>query len=179
MVRTPYPTPGSARQNGYALLLAILGITILAIFLTMARAVWETEVQRDREEELLFRAHQYVTAIERYIRKHNNVPPDDLEILLKEKMIRKLYPDPMTADGKWDVVLRERAGGSAKILLAPPEMIVKLKNRAYLAGVCSTSPETGFREYRGKKKYNEWAIYVGENPKEEMPEIEYVGRADK
>jgi hypothetical protein len=167
------------QKNGYALLLAILGVTLLTIFLTVARMIWESEAQRDLEEELMFRARQYVTAIQLYLRKHNNIPPENLEILLKEKFIRQLYKDPMTASGKWDLVLRERAGSSNKILVAPLEMLVQLKTRGFMAGVCSTSPTTSFRNYRGRKKYNEWAFYIGDNPKEEMPDIEYLGKEKK
>jgi hypothetical protein len=51
-------------REGYALLAAIIAINLFAIFVLKAHAVWETELQRDLEEELIFRGRQYVTAID-------------------------------------------------------------------------------------------------------------------
>lgn len=161
-----------ARQRGYALILAILGVTLLGIFLLMARAMWETEVQRDQELELMYRGRQYADAIDAYSKKHGGAMPENLEVLAKEKFIRRLYPDPLTADGIWSLVYRDaQAGSEKKLLVAPLSMAANMRGRGVLVGVCSNSPESSFRIYRGKKKYNQWAFYVGDNPKEEMPEL--------
>ena len=56
---------------------------------------------------------------------------------------------------------------------APLRMAKAYFGRAVLVGVCSTSPETAFREYRGKSKYNEWAFYLGDKENEKMPELQY------
>jgi type II secretory pathway pseudopilin PulG len=164
--------PAGIAVRGYLLLSVMIGVLILTVFLLMAVPLWETEIRREREEELIFRARQYVRAIEMYTRKHNNLSPQNFEILVLEKFLRKLYKDPMTAQGRWDAVLQ--SVGAKKLLIVPAEQMGRFLSRGILVGVCSTSPDSGFREYRGRKKYNEWAFYVGEKEDEEMPELEYT-----
>ena len=155
-----------------ALMIAIL---VLTVFLLMAVPLWQTAMQREAEEELLFRGRQYVTAIGLYLKNHNNLYPQNFEILHLEKFLRQLYKDPFAADGRWDMVFQDSSDAEAKLLVVPADQAKAYFGRAVLVGVCSTSPETAFREYRGKKKYNEWAFYLGGNENEEMPELQYEG----
>ena len=73
------------------------------------------------------------------------------------------------------MVFQDTSGGEAKYLIVPPHLAKAYFGRANLVGVCSTSAETAFREYRGRKKYNEWAFYLGEKESEKMPELRYEG----
>jgi type II secretory pathway pseudopilin PulG len=163
------------RPPGYALIALMIAVAVLAVLLLMAVPLWQTEAQREAEAELLFRGRQYVNAIGFYVRSHNNLYPQNFEILHLEKFLRQLYPDPLGADGSWDMVLKDTTGGEAKYLVVPQALAKAYFGRAVLVGVCSTSPETGFREYRGKKKYNEWAFYLGDKESEKMPELQYEG----
>jgi hypothetical protein len=165
-------------RKGYALLIAIAAINIFAIMALMARSMWETEIQRDLEEELLFRAHQYKRAIEFYIKKNNNLFPLNFDELYEKKFLRKLYEDPMNPGGKWDIVMAGALGGNNDLLVVPDEMLGQFLNTARIMGVCSTIEQEAFRIYRGKKKYNEWAVYVGEQIDKEMPKLKYVGKTD-
>jgi type II secretory pathway pseudopilin PulG len=155
-----------------ALMVAIL---VLTVFLLMAVPLWQTAMEREAEEELLFRGRQYVTAIGLYLKNHNNLYPQNLEILHLEKFLRQLYKDPFAADGSWDLVFQDSSEAEAKLLVVPASQAKAYFSRAVLVGVCSTSPETAFRNYRGKNKYNEWAFYLGGNENEEMPELQYEG----
>jgi type II secretory pathway pseudopilin PulG len=169
-------TPGRrSGQGGYAMIALIVAVAVLSVLLLMALPLWRTEAQRESEAELIFRGRQYVSAIGFYVKSHNNLYPQNLEILHLEKFLRRLYPDPLSVDGRWDLVLKDASSGTAKYLVVPPQLAKAYAGRAVLVGVCSTSPETGFREYRGKKKYNEWAFYLGDNEKEKMPELQYEG----
>ena len=165
------------RSRGYVMIVLMVAVAVLAVLLLMAVPLWQTEAQREAEAELIFRGRQYVNAIGLYVKNHSNLFPQNLEILHLEKFLRQLYPDPVSADGRWDLVMRETSGGEAKYLIVPAHMARAYFGRAVLVGVCSTSPETGFREYRGKKKYNEWAFYLGENENEKMPDMQYEGVA--
>lgn len=156
------------------MLAAIFAVTIFSILALAARAHWETETRRDLEEELIFRAGQYVTAIENHIKKNNNRYPQNLDILVEKKFLRKRYPDPMTESGSWNVVMQSVQTGSKKLLVVPEEYVEKMLNRARIIGVCSTSRGESYREYRKKKQYHEWAFYVGEKVEEEMPKLEYL-----
>jgi len=163
-------------RGGYALIALMIAISVLTVFLLMAVPLWQTIMQREAEEELLFRGRQYVTAIGLYMKNHNNLYAQNFEILHLEKFLRQLYKDPFAADGQWDMVFKDSSTTEAKLLVVPADQAKAYFGRAVLVGVCSTSPETAFREYRGKKKYNEWAFYLGGNENEEMPELQYEGR---
>lgn len=161
-------------NKGYALLAAILAINIFAILSLMSHALWETEIQRDLEEEMIFRARQYVMAIDLYKKKNRNLAPKSLEMLYDKKFLRQLYPDPKSADGEWNLVMRSTRRGSKNLLIVRPDLLAKYLDKAQLIGVCSTSVLEGFRVYRGKKNYFEWAIYSGENIKKKMPKLIFV-----
>ncbi len=161
-------------SKGYALILALIAVNITAIMVLMARSMWETELQRDLEEELLFRARQYKMAIELYRAKNPNMNPKDLEILFTDKFLRKLYPDPMTEDGEWNLVMQSTQAGNKDLIVVPLEFLPKYETRAQIVGVVTSSTEEGFREYRKKKRYCEWAVYVGEDLQKEMPTLRYL-----
>lgn len=171
----PPRRPRRSGQRGYVMILLIIAVTILAVLLLMAVPLWQTQARREAEEELIFRGRQYVNAIELYLQAHHNLYPQNFEILHLEKFLRRLYPDPMSADGAWDMVFLDSSAGEAKYLVVPARMAKAYFSRAALVGVCSTSPQSGFREYRGMEKYNEWAFYVGGKESEKMPELSYEG----
>lgn len=161
-------------RRGAMLIVVMIGVVVLGILLLRARGAWEYECQRDLEDELLFRARQYVMGIQLFQKKHPGMFPESLDILYKERCLRRKYPDPMTEKGEWDLVLQARGGGAKKLMLAPAALAPKLAGKGVIIGVCSSSPDSGYLEYRGKKKYNEWAVYLGDNPREEMPELEVL-----
>lgn len=167
------------KKAGYSLIIAIIAVNVFAVLTLMARSMWEAEIARDLEEELIFRGRQYVTAIEMYKAKHTNLFPQDLEILYAEKFLRKLYPDPMTESGEWNIVMQGTTGGKKSLLVVPPELLGKYLSKGQIIGVASTSAGEGYREYRKKKRYSEWAFYVGEDPEKDMPDMTFVGEEGK
>lgn len=166
---------GRFLNGGYALLAAVIAVAIFTVLLLKARTMWETEITRDLEQELLFRARQYAVAIELYKKKYTNLNPQKLDDLYEKKFLRQRFKDPMTESGTWNVVMRSGKAGKSELLLVPEEMVEQYVGRAMIIGVCSTSPEEGFMAYRKKKKYNEWAVYVGEQLDKDMPEFKFVG----
>ncbi len=170
------------KSQGYMLLVAIIAVHILAILLLMARAIWETEVMRDLEEELIFRGQQYVTAIELYQKQNSGLPPKNLKVLAEKNFLRKEFKDPMSESGDWCVLVSPGKAGDKTLVIIPPEMtksedILATLNMpaGKIVGVCSSSCEEGFREYRKKKKYCDWAFYVGAKLEEEMPPLKKFG----
>ena len=117
------------RRGGYVMLVLMIAVVVLAVLLLMAVPLWQTEAQREAEEELIFRARQYVTAIGFYVKAHNNLYPQNFEILHLEKHLRQLYPDPMSVDGRWDMVFQDTSGGGGKYLVVPAHMA-----QPYIAG---------------------------------------------
>lgn len=163
-------------NKGYVILTAVLAVSIFSIMILKARTMWETEIRRDLEQELIFRSRQYVTAIEIFRKKNPNMFPQSLDELFEKKCLRKRFLDPMTVDGKWNVVMRSGIPGKDKnaLLIVPEDMLPEYVRKASIIGVCSSSCEEGFMIYRKKKKYCEWAIYLGEKVDKEMPELKFV-----
>ncbi len=95
---------GCGGQDGYVLLGVTIILVIMGIFMGLAVPVWQHVMQREREEELLWRGRQYVQAIELYQRKHPGAFPPNVEILVEQKFLRKAYADPMAEDGEWKVL---------------------------------------------------------------------------
>ena len=102
------------RQNGYTLLILLFAVSIVSIGLIVAVPVWQTQIQREKEEELIFRGNQYVEAVRLYQQKKPGVFPGALEELVEEKCLRRLYKDPMTSHGEWNVILPYQRGAPAR-----------------------------------------------------------------
>lgn len=93
-----------ASERGYAMAALLVSIGIMGIVATVAMPVWKQQAKREREAELVFRAGQYVHAVELFKRKTGNQYPPDIEILVKQRFLRKKYKDPMTKNGEWRIV---------------------------------------------------------------------------
>ena len=94
-------SPRLARQDGYIVFGIAVALIVLGIFMGMAVPLWQKVMQREREQELIFRGYQYMQAIELYQRKFPGAYPPNLDILVDQKFLRKAYKDPMTEDGEW------------------------------------------------------------------------------
>lgn len=81
----------------------LVGLSVMAIMLSMALPVWRIAAQREREAELVFRGEQYAHAIELFSRRTGGFPPS-LEALQEGRYIRRLYKDPMTTEGDFQPV---------------------------------------------------------------------------
>ena len=84
------------RERGYVLFGIAIGLVILGIAMTAAVPLWQKVMQREREQELIFRGYQYMQAIELYQRKYPGAYPADIDVLVKEKFLRKAYTDPFS-----------------------------------------------------------------------------------
>jgi type II secretory pathway pseudopilin PulG len=109
------------RQAGYTYLGLLLLVALIGTVLATAGVVWRTEIQREREAELLFIGEQFAAAI---IEFYDVTPagqrprfPARLEELLDDprwpttrRHLRRLYVDPMTGQADW-ALLRAPDGG--------------------------------------------------------------------
>src|SRR5712691_8514990 len=85
-------------QQGYILLVLMLFVALLAIgMLTMVERI-DSQIKRDREEELIHRGVQYSRAVRRYFKKFGRYPNriEDLESANNYRSLRKRYKDPIT-----------------------------------------------------------------------------------
>jgi type II secretory pathway pseudopilin PulG len=92
-------------ERGYNMVMLIVVLTVLNIALAATLPLMSTMIQREKEEELVFRGFQYAEAI-RIFKIRFQRYPNKLEELLevKPRCIRQLWKDPMTKDGKWGLI---------------------------------------------------------------------------
>jgi type II secretory pathway pseudopilin PulG len=74
----------------------LVAMSIMAVMMTVAMPVWKHNIQREKEEELVFRGKQYVHAIELYGRKFANTQPPSVDALVEQRFLRKKFKDPIT-----------------------------------------------------------------------------------
>src|SRR5213593_2279884 len=99
----------SHNESGAILIILMVALTVAAIALGAAVQAWSKTWRRDNEEELIFRANQYVDAIISYRKEHGGQFPLNLQDLYKPgprrlRYIRRLYKEPIGKDGKWGLL---------------------------------------------------------------------------
>jgi type II secretory pathway pseudopilin PulG len=85
-------------ESGYAMAALLVAMAVMAVMMTVAIPVWKQAVQREKEEELVFRGQQYVHAITLFSRKYSNAFPPNVNVLVEQRFLRKKYKDPITND---------------------------------------------------------------------------------
>ena len=127
-------------------------MTVAGILLTRAMPSMVAEVQRDQEEELIFRGEAIRNAMRRYKALTGSYPVN-LEDLLKvrPRILRKLYKDPMTNDGDWEIITAVPTGPSGDTKGLP------------IAGVHSRCQKDSFKVYQGKTLCSEWVFAASDN----------------
>ncbi len=183
-------------------------VTAMGIGLLVAVPVWQTQIRREKEEELIFRGKQYVEAVRIFQIKKPGTFPKTLDELVEEKCLRKLFRDPMNPDGDWNIILlpegapgggrrrgpegrpvqmegggtrRGRGQGQAfavQSILVAPQSALSSIRNAQILGVVSSSTKKSFRIYNDEESYDKWLFFYGQDPKQ-PPEIIYYGQSSK
>ncbi|HEY6508990.1 MAG TPA: hypothetical protein VIY56_13310 [Vicinamibacterales bacterium] len=161
----------------------LVGMTVMAVFMTMALPVWSTAAKRAREDELVFRGEQYARAIGLFQRKYANTLPPSIDVLVNEKFLRRKYLDPVTG-GEFQALTGAVAqaapgAGAGAGRGAPPTGMGAQGAGARggagqsggfgggqpafgagggIVGVASKSTEKSLRLYNGRGAYNEWTF---------------------
>ncbi|HUX90493.1 MAG TPA: type II secretion system protein [Gallionellaceae bacterium] len=148
------PVPSAAAGFGYLALLLI--IAIMGVVLVSTVQVWHMEMQRAKEQELLFVGDQFRRAINQYARHAQPGSlrfPMSLEDLLKDprypdtqRYLRKIYDDPISGSSKWGL-LKGQSGEIFGIYSLSEEEPVK-KHNFSLADA----------SFEDRKKYSDWVF---------------------
>jgi type II secretory pathway pseudopilin PulG len=158
-------------ERGYAMATFLVALVVMTIVMSAAMPVWKQMVQREKEEELVFRGEQIAHAIGMFQRRTANAYPPNIDVLVQQHLLRKKYKDPITNDDFQPIAQSQPQGaqggrgaqpgqtqgrgqpagnaGSALPGGAPAGGII---------GVTSKSTDTSIRLYKGRSHYNEWAF---------------------
>src|SRR5687767_12434464 len=98
-------------ERGFAMAALLVGMSVMAILMSVALPAWRTAGQREREAELIFRGEQYARAVELYQRKYAGAFPPSVDVLINEKFLRKKYQDPI-ARGEFQILYVGQVAGA-------------------------------------------------------------------
>jgi type II secretory pathway pseudopilin PulG len=94
-------------EAGYNMVMLIVALTVLNIMIAAMMPLMSTEIQREKEEELVFRGFQYAEAIRIFHLRFQRFPNKLEELIeIKPRCIRQLWKDPMTKNGKWGLIFQ-------------------------------------------------------------------------
>lgn len=82
----------------------LVAIAVMGVAMTVALPAWRQQTQREKEEELIFRGRQYVRAVQLFQRRYAAAYPPDVDVLVRQKFLRKEYTDPMVKDGEFEIL---------------------------------------------------------------------------
>ena len=177
--------PSARRDAGYAMAGLLVAIAVMGIAMSMLMPTWRTWAKREKEAELIFRGEQYMRAIELYQRQFAGAYPADMKMLVDQRFLRKLYTDPMTNDGMFEVLtqasVRAAPGQAAPVTGMPalgqqqqfsgvtrvdqdtssPTPFSRAARESNegaggIIGVVSSSTDSSMALYGGRDRYDEW-----------------------
>jgi type II secretory pathway pseudopilin PulG len=126
----------------------LINIAVIGVATAALAQLWSVQVQREKEEELLFRLGEFRRAIQTYRTDHNRLPKElgdllqDRSRLQVRRYLRRIYTDPMTGKADWQLKLVvDRTGAVSGI-----------------QDVSSRSTRKPFRHLAGKQadSYKDW-----------------------
>ena len=162
-------------EGGFVMGALLASIFIMSLLLAMALPVWHHAARRERESELIFRGEQYARAIALWQRQRPGSTPQDIDILIEERFLRKRYRDPMTKDGEFQILLQSDLATISAGQMADSEngserfseQTTQIPRNAAdhpggvaggIVGVVSTSDGVSTASYNGRNRYNEWVF---------------------
>ena len=146
---------------GFTYVAVMVLVVIMGIMLAAAGETMYMTMQREREEELLFRGGQIQDAIEKWNKpkagRHLATPLRDLEALIKDpremanvRHLRRLYKDPMTPEGEWQTITD------------PVKGIVGVASTSGKAPIKQGNFPEKWKTFEGKTKYSDWQFVYGQ-----------------
>jgi type II secretory pathway pseudopilin PulG len=94
----------------------LVGLSVMAIMLSVAMPTWSHMIRREKEEELIFRGTQYARAINKYQQQFANASPPSLDVLIEQRLLRKKFRDPLSPnkDGEFQLLYLNSQGTGAR-----------------------------------------------------------------
>jgi type II secretory pathway pseudopilin PulG len=103
----PDSCSGIRNERGYMLAVVAVFTSVLLVMLSAAEINWQKAIQREQEEELIFRGKQFMRAIELWQRKFPGTYPTTIDALLYPgtvRFLRRKWKDPITNQFNWRII---------------------------------------------------------------------------
>jgi type II secretory pathway pseudopilin PulG len=159
---------------------------VASVLVAMALPSWSHAIQREKEEELIFRGLQYAEAIRVFQARFGRYPVRLEELIsVNPRCIRQLWTDPMTDSGEWGLIYAQGTGGrqqaGQKVAGVTPERQQagpvaggsgpsqlggsqsgrrSARAVAPILGVHSTSSEQAIKQFSGGAVHSDWLFTV-------------------
>jgi hypothetical protein len=148
-VTPPIPTRRARKsEQGYALVLIVFFLALLVLSTVVAAPTVLSNIQREKEAEMVWRGKQYTRGIRMYYMKMHRFPTS-LDDLTKAKnnirFMRQAYKDPMNAvDGSWRLIYVGPNGQLVGSLNSQFLGLYGMQNPNGLANVAQAQQNSGF-----------------------------------
>ena len=158
-------TPVRPSDRGYIMVVLLVGMGVAAIWMAAALPAWRQQVQRQKEEDLIFIGEQYAQAIVRYMMKNRNTYPQTIDILVSQRFLRKAWKDPITGEdfalvgpGMPQTPAAGTGGRNAgSALIVPVTGGSQGQNQIVgISGVRSKSQATSIKIYKNLQQHSLW-----------------------
>ena len=127
--------PARARaQSGFTYLGLLFAVAVLGITLATVGVVWNTQIRREREAQLLWVGDQYRVAIAHYRAFGGQFPlaltdlVTDPRVPMPRRFLRQLYPDPMTGKADWQLITMPGGSGIVGVASSSQDKPIKQTN---------------------------------------------------
>jgi type II secretory pathway pseudopilin PulG len=110
------------KEAGYTLAVVMVFTSVLLVTLSGAVINWQKAMQREREEELIYRGKQFMRAIELWQRKFPGTYPTTIDALLSTsntRFLRKKWKDPITNSDEWRLLKMNPDGSISGLTVIP------------------------------------------------------------
>ena len=109
-------------EKGYTLAVVVVFTSVLLVGISEAMINWQKAMQREREEELIFRGKQFIRAIDLWQRKFPGTWPTTIDALLNTsniRFLRKKWKDPITNSDQWRLIKMNPDGSISGLTIIP------------------------------------------------------------
>jgi type II secretory pathway pseudopilin PulG len=115
-------SPVTSNEAGYTLAVVMVFTSVLLVTLSGAVINWQKAMQREREEELIYRGKQFMRAVELWQRKFPGTYPTTVDALLStnnSRFLRKKWKDPITNSDEWRLLKMNPDGSISGLTVIP------------------------------------------------------------
>ena len=87
------------------MVILLVGMTVMSVLIAAVLPLASAEVQRSKEDELIFRGLQYAEGIRTFRRRYGRFPNSLKEMYdVRPRTLRKLWKDPITNSNDWGLI---------------------------------------------------------------------------